>query len=124
LVLSGFVLQRYNKDIRHKNQPLLISKSKSKEMRAGLPESVYLVPELCRLTGLTDDMRANFKLMSALATHTRVGPSERISKLLDFSKRLRGEQKVITRWLCNRRNSAIEQVAQLISARCFKTIDA
>lgn len=89
-----FVLQRYNKEIRHKNQPLLISKSKSKEMRAGLPESVYLVPELCRLTGLTDEMRSNFKLMSALAEHTRVGPSQRINKLIAFSRRLRGEQKV------------------------------
>jgi aubergine len=64
-------------------------------MRAGLPESdVYLVPELCRLTGLTDEMRTNFKLMSALAQHTRVGPSQRITKLLQFSERLRGEQKV------------------------------
>lgn len=88
------MFQRYNKEIRHKNQPLLISKSKSKEMRAGLPESVYLVPELCRLTGLTDEMRQNYRLMSALAEHTRVGPSQRMSKLLNFSERLRSEQKV------------------------------
>lgn len=33
-------------------------------------------------------MRANFKLMSALAQHTRVSPADRITKLLNFNKRL------------------------------------
>jgi aubergine-like protein len=52
------------------------------------------VPELCRLTGLTEEMRSNYKLMSALAEHTRVGPNKRIEKLLAFGKRLRNEKKV------------------------------
>jgi aubergine-like protein len=77
-------------------QPLLVTKSKSKDVNAGLPETVYLIPELCRMTGLTDDMRSNYRLMSALAEHTRMGPSLRVKKLLAFSQRLNNEPNVRT----------------------------
>jgi aubergine-like protein len=90
----SFVMQRYNLTIKYPDQPLLVSKSKAKDLRAGVPETVYLVPELCRMTGLTDDMRSNFRLMSALAEHTRVGPNVRIQKLEMFSQRLRSEPTV------------------------------
>ena len=33
------------------------------EMRSGITGPVYLVPELCNMTGLSDEQRANFKLM-------------------------------------------------------------
>jgi aubergine-like protein len=87
-------LQRYNIRIRNLQQPLLVTRSKAKEIKAGLPDIVYLIPELCRMTGLTDAMRANFRLMSALAEHTRMGPNKRIEKLLAFSQRLNQEPAV------------------------------
>ncbi|CAB3376469.1 Hypothetical predicted protein [Cloeon dipterum] len=87
--------KRYNIKIKCLDQPLLISKSKAKDMRAGLPETVYIIPELCRITGLTDEMRSNFRLMSALAEHTRVGPTKRVEKMLHFSRRLMEEQRVV-----------------------------
>lgn len=43
------------------NQPLLINKDR----RTG--NEVALIPELCQLTGLTDAMRADFRLMKDLA---------------------------------------------------------
>lgn len=86
---------RYKKNITQPSQPMLISRAKKREIRAGMSENVYLVPELCRLTGLTDAQRANFQLMKALGEHTRVGPSARIYKLLQFSQRLRNEPKII-----------------------------
>lgn len=43
-----------------RTQPLLISRSKPKKLRAGVSETVYLVFELCRMTGLTDKHRKNF----------------------------------------------------------------
>jgi aubergine len=67
---------------------MLLSKSKAREMRAGAPQMVYLVPELCRMTGLTDDMRSNFQLMKAIADHTRSSPSQRVNKLVAFANRL------------------------------------
>lgn len=82
------VLQKYNIRIQDAGQPLLISRSKARDIRAGMPELVFLVPELCRQTGLTDEMRANFKLMKALDVHTKIGPDIRIQKLLSFNQRL------------------------------------
>jgi len=52
---------RYNESISDPNQPLLINKDR----KTG--NEVALIPELCQLTGLTDSMRADFKLMKDLA---------------------------------------------------------
>ena len=73
---------------------MLVSRAKPRERRAGQSELVYLVPELCRMTGLTDEMRANFNLMKALAEHTRVGPESRVERLNMFNRRLNREQSV------------------------------
>lgn len=45
--------------------------------------------------GLTDRMRANFDLMQALATHTRVSPESRIQKLLMFNRRLCSQPNIV-----------------------------
>lgn len=76
-------------------QPMLVSRAKAREIRAGMAETIYLVPELCRMTGLTDAQRANFHLMRALAEHTRVGPGPRINKLMAFSRRLREKPEIV-----------------------------
>ncbi|GBP46102.1 Piwi-like protein Siwi [Eumeta japonica] len=60
-----------------------------------MPELLYLIPELCRQTGLSDEMRNNFQLMKALATHTKLGPDARIQKLMEFNRRLTGTPEVI-----------------------------
>lgn len=46
-------------------------------------------------------MRANFRLMKAVAEHTRVGPAQRIRRLLDFNRRLLNtpnSMKVLNDW--------------------------
>lgn len=52
---------KYNINIRDPNQPLLISKASARDIRAGLSETISLVPELCRATGLNDRMRNDFR---------------------------------------------------------------
>ncbi len=52
---------RYNESINDPNQPLLINKDR----KTG--NEVALIPELCQLSGLTDSMRADFRLMKDLA---------------------------------------------------------
>lgn len=86
---------KYNIVITNATQPMLVTRNKPKARNAGQGELVYLVPELCRATGLTDSMRENFHLMRALATHTRVSPESRIAKLMKFNDRLRKETKVL-----------------------------
>lgn len=53
--------QKYGKTIKDLNQPLLVSHLKEKDVRAGQKKDIFLIPELCRATGLTDDMRSNFR---------------------------------------------------------------
>ncbi|XP_053690463.1 protein aubergine-like isoform X1 [Sabethes cyaneus] len=79
---------RYNIDIRDSRQPMLISRSKPRDIRAGKPEIICLVPELVRATGITDEMRKDFKLMRDLADHTRLTPDRRIERLEAFNNRL------------------------------------
>lgn len=52
-----FFFQRYGIKIHEHNQPLLISRSKARDIRAGRSETIVLIPELCRATGITDEMR-------------------------------------------------------------------
>lgn len=47
---------------------------------------VLLVPELCKMTGLTDEMRSNFNLMRALASHTCLGPALQIQKTTEYQQ--------------------------------------
>lgn len=76
------------------DQPLLISLTKARERRAGQDEYVYLVPELCRMTGLTEEMRGNFSLMRDLGEYTRINPPVRIKRLENFNHRLQKEPAV------------------------------
>ena len=48
------------------------------------------MPELCRLTGLTDGMRANFSLMRDLI----INPPVRLKRLENFNQRLQWEGNV------------------------------
>lgn len=43
---------KYQIRIRDVRQPLLVSRSKPRDRRAGQAELVYLIPELCRSTGI------------------------------------------------------------------------
>jgi len=75
-------------------QPLLVSLTKARERRSGEPEYVYLVPELCRMTGITDEMRGNFTFMRDLGEHTRINPPVRLKRLENFNQRLQREGAV------------------------------
>ena len=85
---KDYYKRRYDIVITDDRQPILISKAKARDLRAGQPEFIALIPELCRATGLTDDMRKNFNLMNEVAKHTRLSPSDRITRLLSFNQRL------------------------------------
>jgi aubergine len=67
-----YYLNRFKLEIKDPKQPMLVSEPKPADVRAGRKESILLVPEFCRATGLTDKMRANFQMMKAMAEHTQV----------------------------------------------------
>lgn len=67
---------------------MLVSRSRDRQRRQGQDELIALIPELCRATGFTDEMRNNFRLMKAVAEHTRIGPAQRVRRLMTFNQRL------------------------------------
>ncbi|XP_037810785.1 protein piwi [Lucilia sericata] len=96
-----YYYKRYNLRIKDPGQPLLLSKSKERSVRGGEKEVVILIPELCRATGLDDSMRNNFRLMRALADHTRMNPDRRIDRLKIFNRRLQQTEdsvKILNEW--------------------------
>lgn len=64
----------YGITISEPNQPLVISKNRKTGME------VALIPELCQMTGLTDQMRANFNLMRDLSGTLNKDGSTRIKE--------------------------------------------
>lgn len=80
--------QQYNIQIRDPKQPMLVSVPSMRMQRSGVTGPIMLVPELCRMTGITNDMRKDFNLMRAIADHTRLGADRRIERLQKFNSRL------------------------------------
>ncbi|XP_054711719.1 piwi-like protein Ago3 [Uloborus diversus] len=77
----------YDIQIKDMKQPLLINKAKKKDLQAGADQSdkiICLVPELCFMTGLTDAMRSDFKVMKDVAVYTRITPERRQLALQNF----------------------------------------
>lgn len=68
--------QQYSKNINNTRQPLIRSRIKfrTEEM------DIFLIPELLVLTGLDDEMRADFRCMQDIANYTRLRPNERQAK--------------------------------------------
>ena len=46
------------------------------------------------MTGLTDEQRANFALMKAMAEYTRQTPDKRVETLNNFSKRINDNKEI------------------------------
>lgn len=61
LSYADYYQKRYQIRIRDHRQPLILSRSKDRQKRAGQADLIALIPELCRATGLTEDMRSNFR---------------------------------------------------------------
>lgn len=82
--------RQYNIEIRDLKQPLLIHRKETR--KSGSEEPVVMVfciiPEICYLTGLTDEMRNDFKVMRDIATYTRISPNQRVNALNQFCKRV------------------------------------
>jgi aubergine-like protein len=51
---------------------------------------VCLVPELCYLTGLTDEMKNDFRVMKNIAMYTRITPNQRQAALKKFLSNIQG----------------------------------
>ena len=62
-------------DIKDANQPLLESTFKNSK---GKDQKIYLIPELCVMSGIDDSLIKNQKFMTELAKVTKFNPKGKI----------------------------------------------
>jgi len=113
--------RQYQIDIQDRKQPLLVNRPTLK--KRGLAEAeadrvVCLIPELCMMTGLTDAMRSDFRLMQAVANITRISPQARVDRTYQFLKRIKANpeaHKLITSWGLDIAAQTIPLVARVLS---------
>lgn len=101
----------YGIKIKDLRQPLLLHKIKKKEQKdAGKTKLVCLIPELCYMTGLTDEMRNDFHVMKDIAQHTRVTPTVRLASLRTFIKNVNENEnacQILAAWGLSLKDSCI-----------------
>lgn len=113
---------RYNLKITDKKQFMLVSKANERAKRAGNADLIYLIPELCRATGMTDTMRANYKLMQELSNYTRLNPEKRVKALQKFNNRFQSTPesvKVLNEWKMNFDRDLIEVKGRELQAEAI-----
>lgn len=112
-----YMLQQWDVRVSDINQPMLVHKPKPRrnDPPGEEPPLVYLIPELCCTTGLTDDMRSNFTIMKAIGEHTRLPPDIRESKLQEFLQQLATDQRATS--LLNGWNLSVKPQLDVVDAR-------
>lgn len=73
---------------------MLVARPTEKDVRGGRTQLITLIPELCVMTGIDDEMRSNMKFTQDLARCTRVEPEQRIERLLNFNRRIQEKAAV------------------------------
>ena len=74
MTFVDFYRRFYNRIVYDPNQPLLECYSEKRS------ETVLLVPELCALTGLTDEMKKDRMLMQEVLQYSRVGTGDKLNQ--------------------------------------------
>lgn len=100
---TDYYRRQYNIDIQDLKQPLLIHRTKMRVPGSTekVDQMVMLVPELCYMTGLTDAMRADMRVMKDIAQFTRVTPNQRMNSLRKYVRNVQQNAEagdVLTSW--------------------------
>uniref|UniRef100_A0A0G4FCF4 Piwi domain-containing protein n=1 Tax=Chromera velia CCMP2878 TaxID=1169474 RepID=A0A0G4FCF4_9ALVE len=96
--------KQYNQDLAKKDMPLLIAQHRKKR-------TVFLPAELCMMTGLTDKLKSDFRVMTAVAAHTRMIPKKRFEKndkLVELLQENPKSLEVLHNWGLEIGSSAVE----------------
>lgn len=105
---------------------MLICLAKDRQRRSGQSEIIALIPELCRATGYTDEMRSNFDLTRRMAEVTNVNARQRVDRLQKFNERLRhtsDSMDVLNRWGLTLGNSLVRFAGHQLPATEIKLTD-
>lgn len=108
MTYADYYKKTYDKPVTDLGQPLLVSRPKkseqTKEKGKRSLDIICLIPEFACTTGLSDDMRADFRVMKDLATHTRITPEKRHQVMLEYVNSIRSNPTALeelTNWGIN-----------------------
>ena len=88
--LINYFNMQYKINIKEKDQPLILVRSKTKN---GEFQNNYFVPELCSLENLEEDDKKDGNFMKILAKYTKLEPTKRAKKTDEFIKLLEDPTK-------------------------------
>ena len=92
ITLLKYYKERYEIDIKDPHQPLFVAYLERRTPEGKrVEQQVFLVPELCKFTGLTDDLRNDKRVMKEVARFTKIAPKDRIDKLINHKNNLNKE---------------------------------
>lgn len=106
--------EHHNTKINDRKQPLLLHTDRRSN------RTVLLIPELCNMTGLTDEMRKDFKVMKDLARHTMVAPATRQQTVQQFAQTVNQSQAVqekLIEW-----NVQVKTTPAMVAARLLPEV--
>lgn len=89
----------------------------ARDRRRGQTEPILLIPELCVLTGVNEQMRTDFNFKRTLENFSKVDPSSRQKRLSDFINRFSRHDQVrgeLENWQINFKEQLYE-----VEARCL-----
>ncbi|CAF1387112.1 unnamed protein product, partial [Didymodactylos carnosus] len=99
--LMQYYQERYQVEVKDASQPLLISKPSKKDRLGGIQGPILLIPELCCVTGISEEMRLNFQFMKDISNYIHVDPVKRYQRLKDFNMDIRSHpdaKKELKKW--------------------------
>lgn len=119
ITFVDYYKKNYDLTIYDKEQPLIVSNPKARDVRArgGDDSPLMLIPELCTRTGLSDEARADFRVMKDLGEHTRIAPEVRKRRFLDFIRDMNKDPKCakeLDGWNVNFDDKLVEYQARVM----------
>ena len=79
---------KYNFEVRDPDQPLLINKPKKGKLK-----SIYLIPEFCLMTGLSDKQRKDFNFMRDITKTIKPDPVARMNSSTSLTEQMETNKK-------------------------------
>lgn len=125
---ARYYQERYNITIRDLDQPLLLAvqnNRRGRDQESGERRDCFLVPEICNITGLTDDQRNDRQLKMALIQASQIDPRDRVRQLRDFLRMFHGNDAVrstLNQWRYQYGDDLTEITARNMPAQriCFQ----
>ena len=112
--------KHYNITIKDPKQPMLMSRSSRRtSQETQTDQLIALVPELCNLTGLTDQMKADFRVMKDVAQFTRITPNQRqqaLEKFIDNVNNSAEASSILLNWGLKLAPASVQLPGRLITA--------